>query len=310
MRHIFAIRSGLGDSALDTVMVIGRDDSFMLNREFTVRTLLVWLGALLGLMTILFGSPLGKGGVLGVTLIVIGYVWIGIQLGIPTPSKELGYAYVMNFGKYFNKYLQNVSTRNFASVVPVESLLDIQDDGIDPNGEITFANGDVGEIFELVGNASEMIFLSDLDQVLSDTRVFYRNIRPLTSITIDTVSRPQRVLPQLLAKKHQIEHLNPILKKSGLNQLLEYEGEVLQNYVGTTFTTWRQFMIVRSVNEDELRSFDEWLASRLNSNSSFLKSARLLDSDEEVFEYFRDIFTANSKDSTKKEHIFREWKTR
>lgn len=310
MRHVFAIRATLNDSVLDTVMVVGRDDSFMLNREFTVRSLLVLLGGLLGLMLILFGTPLEKGGFWGVTFIVIGYTWIVVQLSMPTPSKELGYAYVADFGKYFNKYLQNVSTRNFSSVVPVENLLDIQDDGIDPNGQITFANGDVGEIFELVGNASEMIFLSDLEQVLHDTRVFYRNVRPLTTLTIDTVSRPQRVLPQLMAKEHQIKNLSPVLQKSGIKQLLEYEGEVLQNYVGTTFTTWRQFMIVRSVNSDELDSFNEWLASRLNSQSSFLKSARLLDTDEEVVEYFKDVFTANSKSSTKKEHIFREWKTR
>ena len=292
----FMIRTSLDESALDITLPIGNKSHFG-GREWTVRMMAILAIAAVAYIGLLTHSPLGptSGGFLGSFIGSIGYWYFIALIVAPTQSQEIGMSYLLSFGPYFSKSLQNVSTRNVAYEKPVSNLFAIAENGIDVNGGIHYTDGSVGRIYELVGNASAMMFPSDRYRILDDTRTFYRAIRSSTAFTIDTVRLPQRIKPQLKAKDIQIQNLNPLLKGTGLEKLLREEKRVLQAFVGKQFLTIHQYMIVHSTSEQELTTFDNWIDSQLTMGSTYMKTARRLDSEEEVVSYFGSIFKANAK---------------
>lgn len=290
MRRSFAIRSGLNETMLDTVVPLSFGGSeFKLKKELTVRTMLFLLTEVIVFFFICFQTPLVRGGILPNIIWITGYWWFGWLIARPTPTGLLGYTYFLAALKYFNPDFRKLPTRVYQLSAPAVEFVGIATDGIDEDGNIYFANGDIGQIYELTGNASFMIFEEDKIRVLNDARVFYRGINPLTTITYDTVSSPQRVDNQLKVKQWQIDNLT--LKQSNLLSLLQREKKALNEVVGKQFTTLHQYMVVRSVNLNELRVFVKWLTLAANSDSLFLKSAVRLDSRKEVINYFGSIYS-------------------
>lgn len=296
----FTIRSGLADGILDTVIPLGSDNgSFKLKSQLTVRSVVCLLGSALLFMFLAFTTPIGKAGVIQDILWMSGYWLLTWLLVRPTPTKMLGYTYAIASFKYANPEFRTLSTRPYCTAKPAVKFIGILDDGVDDDGNIYFANGDVGQVYELAGNASALMFESDKFVVLEDAHRFYRNINPLTTLTFDTLSSPQRVKPQLKGKVWQLKHMS--LVQTNLDRLLKLEARVLRDYVGKEFTTLHQYLIVRSINGTELKLFIDWLDSTLHSNSLYLKDARKLDSKKECLAYLRTIYTSRTRSLIRKD---------
>lgn len=287
-RNLFAIRSTLAESALDTVITFGGQNStIQIRKEFTVKSVLLLAVGLVSFMTLVTTSMIRDGGIIGTGLFSIGYILLVWEIAKTTPTRDLAIDYFPVLINYLPHSQREISFRRTAPSYPITMLTGIKD--IAEDGLIRFGNDDIGQVFEVVGSASSLMFNRDKQQVVQDARLFYRNVSPLTSMTIDTIAMPQRVKLQLQATDWQKQHLS--LKNSPLSNLLDNERKVLELHVGKKFSTYHQFMIVRSVNTDEMGIFLEWLKGTIDSRSMYLKDIRPLDTKKETVDYIHGIFS-------------------
>ena len=288
----FGFRAGLNDSVFDTsITLTSASGDPIFKREFTIKTFLIMLASIMTLLVIEFQTPIGHG---GIGAVIFGIAWLlgGWQLAQPTEANTLAAQYIPVLAKYLSKAARNLSFRTFAPSFAVSQATDIQDNGVSDNGLIRFFNNDVGRVFEITGSASRLMFDADKSRVVHDARMFYRNINPATTLIIDTLSSPQRVKTQLLAKDWQLEHMR--LNDSNLRQLVYHERQALSEHVGGSFPMYHQYFVVRSVNEDELNIFIQWLMQVMSNNSFYLKDIRPLDDQEETLDYLHGLFAADS----------------
>ena len=193
--------------------------------------------------------------------------------------------------KYARKENRRVSFRSYSPSYAISLLTDIADNGVSDRGMIRFVNNDLGRVFEITGTASRLMFESDKKRVVDDARNFYRNINPLTTVVIDTLSSPQRVKSQLLAKDYQLNHM--ALKDENLRKLVEHERQYLSDTVGHSFPMYHQYFVVRSVNEDEMNIFIDWLMQIMSNSSLYLKDIRPLDDRDQVIDYLHGLYAAD-----------------
>lgn len=296
MDRTFMIRMSIDQSPMDLVMNPDADSLFASRHEFTVKSVVAMGMCMMVFLYLIIQGPLHDSGTVGFVLWIPSYLILMWLLCGPTETHELGLSYLMTFYNYFingDRY-RYVSTRRasdssaFLKVAPVK--------GITPQGKLVFTDNSVGYGFELVGNASILMFASDRQQVLTDVRNFYRNIDPSVTLTFDSVLSGQRVVDQLNGKDYQLSHLpydKPFLP---IRRMLQYEQIVLRDFVGRKFKALHQYVIVRGPQDEDIDTFTDWLNTQVTQGSMYVKDYRQLTRDE-LIDYLKNLY---SLDITKK----------
>ena len=293
----FAIRTSMDSSALDMVMNPSANSLFATKYEFTVKSFFGLAIAFFLLVWLVMQTPLQDSGVLGFVLWLPAYVILTWMLVGPTDTQELGLSYIPTFFTYFNKDRRIVSTRkiapeaNFADIAPIKEVRE-------SDGLILMRDGTCMRTYEVVGNASILMFSQDRELVLRDVTHFYNNVRPQVNLMIDSESSPQRVVDQLNAKDYQIlnlqnhstdySNIDPRLVK--LRELLQGEQIILRDVVGRNFKALHQYLTVRALSEDDLYTFESWLMQVASGSNLYIKTARALEYDETVA-YLKSLYS-------------------
>ncbi|WP_369940336.1 hypothetical protein [Ligilactobacillus faecis] len=264
---------------------------YSLKRKVSTRVVLTVIMAIIVGMLLLFKTSIGKGGLLWTGSFIISYVWLIYISCFRTPTDDFKYTYLWVIGKYFSKSNRYVSTRNTSKIYPIEKLLNLEDQDFS-DGYIHFKDGDIGELIEVTGMASRLMFLEDQDVVLYDTVNFYRGLETQWVLIFDTLVSPQRVETQLDYIRTQKANLNPIFRDTGVETLLDRKEEKLGTVVGKSYESIRQYMILKTTSIDEISRFE----NRLNDtviNTTYLKDARRVDDSKELYNYFLGVFGSN-----------------
>lgn len=287
----FGFRAGLNDSILDTSITLTTSSGDSITkREFTIKTFLLLLFGGILLMALEATTVIGRGGISSICFGIV-FCWLVWEVSQPTNANRIAISYVPVLFKYARKENRRVSFRSYSPSYAISLLTDIADNGVSDRGMIRFVNNDLGRVFEITGTASRLMFESDKKRVVDDARNFYRNINPLTTVVIDTLSSPQRVKSQLLAKDYQLNHM--ALKDENLRKLVEHERQYLADTVGHSFPMYHQYFVVRSVNEDEMNIFIDWLMQIMSNSSLYLKDIRPLDDRDQVIDYLHGLYAAD-----------------
>lgn len=287
MRTKFSLPHSLDTSFLDVaIMLASANNGIQLKRQITVRVLLMFVAGIFLYMFLIFETPLGKGGILGVIWWTLGYFWILVLLSLPTETKQVGTSLLKPMYKYLQPESRNVATRSISPADKVRSLVGIE--GVaKATGKVVYTTGEVGFIAEVVGNASILMFEEDQNTVLTDTRNFYRKLTPNVSVIIDSVTEPQRVQNQVAVAMQRQDDMK--WNSPGLQSLMNSQISVLSDYVGEEFKSLHQYMVVRAKNDDALREFSQWLDLQVEKGSGFLTDYNVLDYDE-ALEYFQSVY--------------------
>ena len=229
-----------------------------------------------------FNSPLSHGSFLSLTVWSLAYIGVVGMMLAPTKTKGMGYDWFMPSIQYLFKVNRHVGTRGNDATGSVHMLLDlnkVQNDGL-----LVFNNGDVGQILNIVGFGSILMFDSDRDMVLSDTNKFYRNLPAGIVIVYDTRQSPQKVEAQIANLKEQAR--NREIKSKALRALQKNELITLRQYVGRQFKSTHQVMVIRAKDVEHMQAFNSYLASV--AGGAFIRSAEIMEQ-EDVIDYMKDL---------------------
>lgn len=297
MRESFSFRIGLNDSIMDMVINPTSDKSVIqIKREITVKSMLFMVLAVVLAFFLYSQTFLYSGGILGDLVFLAGYGWFTYLLVSPTDTRLMGYNLLRPITRWFNKAYRIISTRAVAPAAPFSALLGVK--GVTEDGMIVFNNDDVGEVFELVGNASILTFKQDRETILDGVRTYYKNISPNVNLIYDSATAPQRVKVQLASKDYQLEHLG--IPSKSLRRLILYQRAYLKEVIGQQFKSLHQYVVVRGRAKDDLEIYNEWLNAQVNGSGNtgvYVKSYRRLGY-AETMGYLKNIFGLDVPDET------------
>lgn len=229
----------------DVQIQLGSNIAFSIaKRPITLASLMYVMGAIFGFAIIYSDTVIRYGGTLGILMFTVGY--IATYVALLTRTKTLNYrlsylpvlfSYWRRGGRYVKAGLLDPGAplKNFMGINPVH--------GIDEDGLVHFTNGEVGRFFDVVGNASSMIFATDQNQVIEDARTVYKNLPSMCGLTLITQASNQDVHVQLQSKLNQLHKLQ--IDSPGLRQIIKKQGQVLRDTVGDNFSMIRQYLFVR-----------------------------------------------------------------
>lgn len=226
MRNRYAVRVSLDESRLNTpVDLFSADSAIQIKREVTARTFLLVAVAIVGLIWIFTHTFVEFGGFVGIVVFLIGYIWMTSLIAGVTPDNREGYQLMPSMYEYLFKENRDISTRPLSKDIPaIKHVSNIA--GYDKNHDyILFNNGDIGQIFELSGNASLLSFDSDLSRTIDSAQRFFSSVNHPVTLVYDNNIGPQRVVEQVAGKNRQIDNLSPIFD-TDIHQPVNSEGNV------------------------------------------------------------------------------------
>lgn len=287
----FAIRTPLDQRGTDMVLNANMTGLLRNIPEIQVKNIL-WFGLMAVFDTFLFSSQwfLHAGLLMQSTIIITLLIFTWYFFG-PSNTGILG---VYRFVSAINFSLPNrkkIRTRLSDEVDPFEALCNITN--IDDQGRLLFFDGTQGYIYEVVGNASRLMFDSYKANVLNSVRQFWR--QDFTGISFHFITKlsGERVTVQL---QHKDEQLRQIPKnETTLREMQLTKQLVLRDRVGnnSAFKTIRQYMVVKAKDGSRINNVEDAMRSNMKSGL-FLRSFRQL-SRSEAEEVVGDYLKATRK---------------
>lgn len=276
VRNAYAIRTSLAKRQLDSQIQLGANTSLSVAKKpITLATFIYLMGAIF-LYAILFSnSVIRYGGFWGWFLFTIGFV--GCYWSLLTRTKTLNYklSYVPVVFRYWSRNGRAVKTGLLDDGARLRNFLGLKPKGgVTEDGMLHFTDGEIGIVFDVVGNASSMIFDADQHNVIKDARTIYKNLPSMVGLTLVTQASTQDVHTQIQSKLDQLHNLQ--INSPGLRQIVKKQGQVLRDTVGTNFSMIRQYLLVRGTPDNALMVAKTIVNSAASATNNYLKSAKVL----------------------------------
>ena len=202
-------------------------------------------------------------------------LWLALTafLGRYDKTREMTYTKVKAFLSYAPKSARNVLTRrnaNPSAFYDIARIASISDDGL-----IEWADGTIGQVYLVVGSASVLVFEEDKRAILNRVDSFFRKIDTTAEFIFVTTKEPQRVYRQLA----RLDDINLKLEDRDpeLIELMNERLDILRDYVGTSFISIHQYLVIKADNLDALRRAHTVLAAESEESNLMIKQITMLD---------------------------------
>ena len=248
-------------------------------KPLPMKVIFAYIGSITVLMWLLTGTPL-KGASFGY-LVLISVWWIAATayFAAYSKTKEMRGEMIMALINYLPKTARKVLTRSDSSPGQFHSIVGIKDVD-EKTGFITYADGMVGQAYAVVGSASCLLFDQDRDAILNRNDRFYRKLEPGVEWVFITTKEPQRVHTQIATLEKRNRRLSPKARDPELVALMDEQYQSLKSYVGASFFSIHQYLILIARNEEDLRKAHNLLDSEAGDSSLMFKEVTMLTYDE------------------------------
>lgn len=279
-RSVYGIRTPLNRSLGDVEIPLFSQKSIPL------KSLLIYMAGLLTMLWLVMKAwPIGTSS-WWIRILFI-FVFSGIMLwaGAPTKTKELTVQQIPATLEYVPRRSRHIVTRTVASPASFYSMVGIRE--VDSSGLIEYANGDVGQMYLVVGTASVLLFDQDRDDIIDRNDAFWRKVSTDAEWNFITVREPQRVDSQIVHTQELMNQLEP--RDPELMDLLDERYEILANYVGHRFRSMHQYLLLRARNFELLEESNNTLMKEKADSDRMFKAITPLN-DTETFEALSVIY--------------------
>lgn len=275
----YSVPVSLDRSILDHELSLSNKSFHM--KPLPMKVIFTYVGSIVVLMWLLTGTPL-KGSSFGfLALITIWWIAATAYFAAYSKTKEMRMNQIGALLDYVPKKSRRVLTRSDSRMGPFQSIVGIQ--SVDENtGLITYVDGMVGQAYSVVGSASRLLFDQDRDAILNRNDRFYRKLEPGVEWVFITTKEPQRVYAQVAALEKRNQALPLEARDPELVALMDEQYESLRSYVGSSFFSIHQYLILIARNEEELRKAHNLLDSEAADSSLMFKQVSMLTYDETI----------------------------
>ena len=245
-------------------------------KPLPMKVILFWVVSIFILFWLMMNSLLKSADWWINALIIVWWIIATAFFGAYSKAKEMKFMSVPALFGYLGKQNKVVNARRsadpsaFYSVAPIESI----DDG----GLVTWVDGTVGQAYLVAGSASLLVFDQDKLAILERVDSFWRKVDTTAEFITVTTKEPQRVWRQMAALERQNRALD--VRDPELFELMEEKYDILKDYVGGTFSSIHQYIIIKADNLEALRRAHAVLAAEADESSLMVKQLTMLDKDD------------------------------
>lgn len=250
-------------------------------KPLPMKVIFAYIGSITVLMWLLTGTPL-KGASFGyLVLILVWWIVATAYFASYSKTKEMRGEMIMALIDYLPKTARKVLTRSDSSPGQFHSIVGIKDVD-EKTGFITYSDGMVGQAYAVVGSASCLLFDQDRDAILNRNDRFYRKLEPGVEWVFITTKEPQRVHTQIATLEKRNRRLSPDARDPELVALMDEQYQSLKSYVGVSFFSIHQYLILIARNEEDLRKAHNLLDAEAGDSSLMFKEVTMLTYDETI----------------------------
>lgn len=217
-------------------------------RPFPIKNILLFLVGVVSCFFMVFRTPLARGTV-GMRLIFVA-LWICLCALLLTTNrqKQLGLEKILSLITYFQPDNRFVSTRGNDMANNVIRVCGF--DQIDDQGVIHYVDGSFGMIFDVIGNASILLFEDHKNAIIDRVDSHYRKMKPHVTYQFLTRKEPQKTDVQVDALN--VKHRNITVHDAQLEAVFGTTNHILKDLVGQQFKSLHQYLIIQAPNMEEL----------------------------------------------------------
>ena len=255
-------------------------------KPMPIKIILMWVCSAILWFLCVAKTFIGSGGI--AAIVIFTALWFGMtalllardKTGVPQA------ALVVSMLNYLPKSMRYAITRNNAPAKDFYQIAGIEDiDG--EKGLITFSDGTYGYMYRVVGTGSVLLFDEDRKAILDRVDSFYRKMKPEYEMIFITSKEAQKVFRQVAAMKRRYDSLAP--DDDELRALADTEYRVLKNYVGGSFRSIHQYLILKADNAEALIVAKNMLQSEVENSTMMFKQCTALFGDD-IYEVLRTIY--------------------
>lgn len=255
-------------------------------KPMPIKIILMWVCSAILWFLCVAKTFIGSGGI--AAIVIFTALWFGMtalllardKTGVPQA------ALVVSMLNYLPKSMRYAITRNNAPAKDFYQIAGIEDiDG--EKGLITFSDGTYGYMYRVVGTGSVLLFDEDRKAILDRVDSFYRKMKPEYEMIFITSKEAQKVYRQVAAMKRRYDSLAP--DDAELRALADTEYRVLKNYVGGSFRSIHQYLILKADNAEALIVAKNMLQSEVENSTMMFKQCTALFGDD-IYEVLRTIY--------------------
>lgn len=269
-KQSYKIPDTLDKSFLDTEIAIKNDDGIGI-RPTSLKVILSFLVSVLLCFWIVSKSFISAGSVPEKILFAILWFALTVVLLREDRTGQMQFMMVPTFFNYLFKSNRVVLTRSTAYANAFYGIVGISDINLD-TGLITYSDGTYGYMYRVVGSGSVLLFDEDRDAILNRVDSFYRKMKTDYEIIFLTAKESQKVYRQVANLKKRYDKLDD----DELKAVADMEYDYLKNYVGGSFRSTHQYMIIKADNKEALMTGKNMLQSEVENSTLMIKQCTAL----------------------------------
>lgn len=257
-------------------------------KPLPVKVILFWVVSIFAMFWALTSTFLKHADWWLLALIVIWWLVATAFLGSYSKTKELKVSSVPALVNYVPPAARRVVTRKLSDPSGLYSIVGI--DKVDDSGLITWGDGSVGQAYLVVGAASVLVFAQDKISILDRVDAFYRKVDTTAEFIWLTTKESQRVYRQL----GNLEMRNRALRvrDAELVELMEEQHAILKDYVGGSFNSIHQYLVIKADNLEALRRAHTVVRAEAEESSLMIKQLTMLESGD-ALEMFQAVYAGS-----------------
>ena len=280
----YKIPASMDTDFLDMELTLRGKDGVGL-KPIPLKTIMFFfIGGMIGFVLLTKTFIMG-GNIIQKALFVVLWVLALILLGKYDATKRMNMFLVPRLLSYMPRSNRYITTRMTSEATPFYQIVGIRE--IDDNGLVEYGDGTYGYWYRIVGAASILLFEEDKNAILNRVDNFYRKINTDCEVMFMTCKESQKVYRQLANLNRRYKKLD--IKDPDLDVLVDEQFDVLKNYVGGTFKSIHQYMLIKGDNKEALMSVKNVLQSEVENSSFMIKQCVPLYGDD-IIEVLQSVY--------------------
>lgn len=281
----YKIPYGLNASYADMEIAVRTDDGLGF-KPLPLKIILVYLAGIVGCIWMIMRSYVRYGTIPEKILFAVIWAMFLLLLCKYDDTQRMQFSLVPTLFYYLPRSARVVMTRRSSSVNGFYAVAGIKN--VTDRGLISWADGTYGFMYRVIGSASILLFKDDQKAILDRVEAYYKKVSPEYEHIWITVKSSQAVYKQVAALTDLYKDLEET--DEDLKNLLEEQFDTLKSYVGGSFRSIHQYLVLKADNQEVLNQAKAVLESEINNSDRMIKRCVPLHR-QDIEGVMRDIYT-------------------
>lgn len=281
----YKIPYGLNASYADMEIAVRTDDGLGF-KPLPLKIILVYLAGIVGCIWMIMRSYVRYGTIPEKILFAVVWAMFLLLLCKYDDTQRMQFSLVPTLFYYLPRSARVVMTRRSSSVNGFYAVAGIKN--VTDRGLISWADGTYGFMYRVIGSASILLFKDDQKAILDRVEAYYKKVSPEYEHIWITVKSSQAVYKQVAALTDLYKDLEET--DEDLKDLLEEQFDTLKSYVGGSFRSIHQYLVLKADNQEVLNQAKAVLESEINNSDRMIKRCVPLHR-QDIEGVMRDIYT-------------------